>query len=232
MSKLNQKQGLKSLVLARGVSGRAGVVGVSSIFPLVLLLSSIISVVVLSAIGCLAQQADVSLPFELVLTLNPAQSVLHFSVDSTLHVVHGIFKVKSGIVHFDPRSGRAGGEIIVIAPSGESGNGSRDKRMHREILETAEYPEIVFHPTQVVGNVEHTGTSDVKLKGMLSIHGAEHEITAMVHAELSGDRWRGTCTFDVPYVRWGIKDPSNFLLKVKPVVNVEFEMSGNIDTSR
>jgi hypothetical protein len=26
---------------------------------------------------------------------------------------------------------------------------------------------------------------------------------------------------------WGIKDPSNFLLKVKPVVNVELEMSGS-----
>ncbi len=46
-----------------------------------------------------------------------------------------------------------------------------------------------------------------------------------------GDRWRGTGKFEVPYVKWGIKDPSNFLLKVKPVVNVELEMSGEVRAS-
>jgi len=31
----------------------------------------------------------------------------------------------------------------------------------------------------------------------------------------------------VPYIQWGIKDPSNWLLKVKPVVSVELEMTGS-----
>jgi polyisoprenoid-binding protein YceI len=164
--------------------------------------------------------------FEVVLTLDPAQSKVHYTVETTLHTVRGTFNLKSGSIHFDPATGRAGGEIVVFANSGESGNDSRDKRMYKEILETAKYPEVVFHPTQVEGNVASSGPSDVKLHGIFSIHGSDHELTAMVHAELAGDHWTGTGKFEIPYVTWGIKDPSNFFLKVKHVVNVELAMSG------
>jgi polyisoprenoid-binding protein YceI len=163
---------------------------------------------------------------EVALTLDPAQSKVRYTVDTTLHTVHGTFNLKNGSIHFDPATGKAGGEIIVFASSGESGNDSRDKRMHKEILETAKYPEVVFHPTQVEGNVASSGPSDVKLHGIFSIHGTDHKLTALVHAELAGDHWAGTGKFEIPYVTWGIKDPSNFFLKVKHVVNVELEMSG------
>lgn len=163
---------------------------------------------------------------EIALTLDPTQCRVHYAVDSTVHAVHGTFNLKSGSIHFDPSTGKAGGEIVVFATSGESGNDSRDKRMHKEILETGKYPEVVFHPTQIEGKVTASGPSDVKLHGIFSIHGADHELTALVHAELAGDHWTGTGKFEVPYVTWGIKDPSNFFLKVKHVVNVEMDMSG------
>ena len=154
------------------------------------------------------------------------QSKVHWNVDSSLHTVHGTFNFKSGSIHFDPATGKAGGEIVVFASSGDSGNDSRDKRMHQEILETAKYSEVIFQPTLVEGRVASSGPSEVKLHGIFSIHGTDHELTAQVHAELAGDRWTGTGKFEVPYVTWGIKDPSNFFLKVKHVVNVELEMSG------
>jgi polyisoprenoid-binding protein YceI len=163
---------------------------------------------------------------EIVLSLDPAQSKANFSVDTTLHTVHGTFNIKSGIVRFDPETGKASGAIIVFATSGESGNGSRDARMHTEILETTKYPDVVFRPAQVEGKVAPSGASDVKLHGTFSIHGTDHDLTAPVHAEMAGDHWNGTSNFEVPYVTWGIKDPSNFLLKVKHVVHVEMEMSG------
>jgi polyisoprenoid-binding protein YceI len=169
---------------------------------------------------------------EIVLILDPAQSRVHWTLDSTLHTVHGTFALKSGTIHFDPGTGKAGGEIVVQATSGESGNGSRDARMHREILETAKYPEVVFRPTQVDGKVGQPGASDGELRGVFSLHGADHDLTALVHAELTGDSWTGTSKFEVPYVKWGIKDPSNFLLKVKPVVHVQMEMSGKVETMK
>lgn len=169
---------------------------------------------------------------EIVLTLDPARSTVHWTVDSSLHTIHGTFALKSGTLHFDPETGKAGGEIVVAATSGESGSNSRDARMHKEILETPRYPEVIFRPTQVEGRVGQAGASDVKLDGVFSIHGADHDLTALVHAELTGDRWTGTSKFEVPYVKWGIKNPSNFLFKVKPVVSVELEMSGEVKAAQ
>lgn len=208
----------------RALGVRSVTVGALAVFGLALFLSAAASLPQQPA-----PQAAVS---EIVLTLDPTQSSVHWTVDSMLHTVHGTFALKSGTVHFDPETGKAGGEIVVFAPSGESGNSSRDRRMHKEILETAKYPEVVFRPTQVEGKVGQSGTSDVKLGGVFSIHGADHDLTALVHAELTGDRWRGTGKFEVPYVKWGIKDPSNFLLRVKPVVSVELEMSGAVKAAK
>jgi polyisoprenoid-binding protein YceI len=174
--------------------------------------------------------ASASIP-EIVLTLEPAQSQVHWTLNSALHTIHGTFALKSGTVHFNPETGTAGGEIVVYAPSGQSGNASRDKRMHKEILETAKYPDVIFRPMHVEGKVSQSGASEVKLSGRLSIHGADHDLTALVHVELARDRWTGTATFKIPYMEWGIKDPSNFLLKVQPVVSVELETSGAINAA-
>lgn len=172
-------------------------------------------------------QATQAAAQEVTLDVDPAQSTVHYMVDSTLHTVHGTFALKKGsALHFDPESGKAGGEVAVYATSGESGNSSRDERMHKEILETKKYPDAIFRPQQIEGKVARNGASDVKVHGIMLLHGGEHEIVALVHAEVAGDRWKGTAKFDVPYIQWGIKDPSNWLLKVKPVVNVELEMAG------
>lgn len=168
----------------------------------------------------------------LSLSLDPAQSKVHWTLPGSLHTVHGTFAVTRGALTFDPGSGKAGGEIVVNARSGASGNESRDSRMHKEILETAKYPEVIFRPAQVEGKVAASGPCDVKVRGTLSVHGADHEVTATVHAELTAATWKGTAKFDVPYVAWGIKNPSNFLLKADKVVGIEVEMAGPLQSSR
>ncbi len=80
------------------------------------------------------QQTSEAPASEVVLTIDPAKSKVQWIVDSTLHTVHGTFNLKSGTLRFDLVTGRAGGEIVVYASSGESGNNSRDARMHKEIF--------------------------------------------------------------------------------------------------
>ena len=164
-------------------------------------------------------------------SLDPAQSKVHYTVDTSLHTVHGTFNVKSGAMTFDPAGGKASGEVVVFATSGDSGNSSRDARMHKEILETQKYPDAIFRPTQVEGTVAPSGGSDVKVHGTINVHGQDHEIVAWVHADMTADHWKGTAKFDVPYIQWGIKDPSNWILKVKPVVNIELDMAGTAKAS-
>ena len=171
-------------------------------------------------------QAAQATTHEIALTLDPAQTKLHFSVDSTLHMVHGSFALKSGSLQIDPQTGKASGAIVVNAISGETGNNSRDQRMHKEILETWKFADATFRPSQIDGQVLLTTPSDFKVKGIITLHGTDHELVADVHSEFNGDHWRGTAKFEIPYTKWGIKDPSNFLLKVKPVVNVELELAG------
>jgi len=163
---------------------------------------------------------------EVALNFEPAQTKVHYMVDSSLHTVHGTFALKSGSLRFDPQSGKADGAIVVNATTGESGKSSRDARMHKEILETWKFAEATFRPTQIDGQVSLTAASDFNVKGIMTLHGSDHELMVPVHSEFSGDQWKGIAKFDIPYTRWGIKDPSNFFLHVKPVVNIEIEMSG------
>lgn len=171
-------------------------------------------------------QAAPAAAHEITLTFEPAQTKVHYMVDSTLHTVHGTFALKSGTLHFDPETGKADGAIVVDAASGESGNNSRDARMHKEILETWKYAEATFRPTQIDGQISLSAASDFKVKGIITLHGSDHELLVPVHSEFSREHWKGTAKFEIPYTKWEIKDPSNFFLHVNPVVNMELEMAG------
>lgn len=179
-----------------------------------------------------AKQDQAAASDQISLSFDPAQSTVNWDVDSTLHTVHGTFMLTRGAIKFVPDTGKASGEIVVSALSGKTDNSSRDAKMHKEILETAKFPDASFRPTQIEGNVARTGASDVKVRGIFSVHGVDHHLTADVHVEMSPERWKATCKFEVPYIAWGIKDPSNFLLKVKSVVNVEIEAQGAVQTGK
>jgi len=161
-------------------------------------------------------------------TLNfvPAQTTVNFTLGDVLHTVHGSFNLKSGQVHFAPASNAINGEIVVDSASGNSGSTGRDRKMHKEILESARYSEVTFLPDRVEGRVLALGTSVVQVHGMFGIHGAEHEITVPAQVELAPDHWRLTVHFVVPYVKWGMKDPSTFILRVEKTVDIDLDASG------
>ena len=62
---------------------------------------------------------------------------------------------------------------------------------------------------------------------MFGIHGDEHEITVPAQVELAPDHWSLTVHFKVPYVKWGMKDPSTFVLRVDKTVAIDLRASGS-----
>jgi polyisoprenoid-binding protein YceI len=154
---------------------------------------------------------------------DPARTKVHFSLDSVLHTVHGTFNLKRGVIRFDTASGDATGELIVDATSGESGNESRDRRMHKSILESAQFTEVKFVPRRVEGQIAPEGESSVLVHGIMTLHGKGHEFTlpATVRRDTAGLAVRSS--FSIPYIAWELKNPSTFLLRVSDKVNIQIE---------
>ena len=163
---------------------------------------------------------------EYTLPLTPAATKIEWTLSDPLHTVKGTFKLKRGTIRFDPETGKAGGEVVVDVASGESGSGARDSRMQANVLESGKYPEAVFTPDRIEGKLGLTGESQVRVHGVFRIHGADHEMTMNAAVKGVGDRMDLRITFEVPYVAWGMKDPSNFLLKVGTTVGMSIEAGG------
>lgn len=169
---------------------------------------------------------------EIALTLDASQSKVHYTLGTTLHTVHGTFAFKRGTISIDPETGAASGEIVADAASGESGDSSRDQKMHKDVLESGRFTEVVFRPDRVEGRVPSEGAANVQLHGTFLLHGSQHELTVPIQAELTRDHWKGGAKFRIPYIDWGLKSPSNFLLKADPVVDLELEMTGAVQTAQ
>jgi polyisoprenoid-binding protein YceI len=163
---------------------------------------------------------------EMVLDLDPAQSVVNFTLPDVVHTVHGAFKLKSGAVRFDPATGKAVGEVIVDVASGDSGSSARDRRMHKDILESSRYPDAVFAPDRFDGHFGPDGSADLQVHGLFKIHGTEHEVTFPMRVEMQGEQVTATTHFVIPYVKWGMKNPSNFILRVSDKVQIEIRATG------
>ncbi|HMK21824.1 MAG TPA: YceI family protein [Terriglobales bacterium] len=162
------------------------------------------------------------------LRCDPAQTTANFTLSATLHSVHGAFRSKQCELRFDPATGVISGEIVFDATSGNTGNEGRDKKMHNDVLESGRYPEIAFRPDRVEGKVADGVASSLTVHGMFRIHGVEHELNIPVDAKLASDHWEAHAQFKIPYIRWGMKNPSKAFLRVGDTVEVEFQGEGKL----
>jgi polyisoprenoid-binding protein YceI len=182
--------------------------------------ATLLGLLLVFAIAAGAQQTRV--------TLDPSQTVINWTLEATLHTVHGTFKLVSGNILFDFKTGNASGEIVMNAKSGESGNSTRDGKMQKEVLESDRFPEITFLPRHVSGKLAAQGGSTLQVQGTLRIHGGDHDLTLSLPVHVQGSRATATAKFEVPYQAWGMKNPSTLFLKVDSKVVIDVSASATL----
>src|SRR3984957_8978676 len=164
-------------------------------------------ILVVSGLGATASAQEVALQ------VDSSKSTVKFTLGDALRLV--------------PASGTISGEIVVDAKSGESGSGMRDRKMHKEILESDRYPEISFRPAMVEGATA-TGKFSARVRGMFSIHGVDREITVPAEVDIEPDHWSASVHFTVPYEKWGMKNPSTMFLRVSDSVEIDLAAVGSV----
>jgi polyisoprenoid-binding protein YceI len=162
------------------------------------------------------------------LSLDPTRSEIHFTLTDSLHSVHGTFHIQQGEIAFDPSTSKAAGSISVDALSGQSGNSVRDHRMTKDELKAPDFKTITFAPTRITGTLNSTGDSTLQVHGVFTLLGTPHEIDLPMQVQVSGDQLHTVGSFAVPYVQWGLKDPSTFMIHVNKEVRIELSLVGTL----
>jgi len=169
-------------------------------------------------------------PRPLILHFDPAHTQIRWTLADVLHTVHGTFQLKGGLVSFTPATGAAEGELLVDLDSGNSGNSARDHKMKKDVLETPTYPEAIFHPEKVSGTLRSGATQQVTVDGTFTIHGHDHPLRMIVSAQMThATHAHLTTHFTIPYVQWGMKDPSTFVLRVGKQVSIDVTADATVD---
>lgn len=179
---------------------------------------------------CALAGASPAAAAETVVQLDPDATEVSFVLGATGHDVHGTFGFQEGTIRFDPATGKASGELVVDATVADTGNESRDKTMHNKVLETDRFPRIVFHVERVEGSLPEQGKGSLQLHGTMEIHGGEHHLTMPTEVDRDGDSVHATTHFDIPFVEWGMKDPSILFLRVEKNVAVSVETEGHLSS--
>ncbi len=102
---------------------------------------------------------------------------VNYTLDTTLHTVHGTFVLKRGTIRVEA-DGKASGEIVAdAATSGQRrGFGARQKDAQGCAGEREVHARLCFRPDRVDGKFPAGGAVSVQMHGVFALHGSEHEI--------------------------------------------------------
>ena len=117
---------------------------------------------------------------------------------------------------------------MVAAGSGNSGDKGRDKKMLSDVLDVDHFAEITFVPQSFQGAIAASGDSTIQVTGIFSLHGMSHDLTVPMQLHIEGGNLTAKTHFAVPYVKWGLKDPSIFILKVAKDVDIDLTLTGRL----
>jgi polyisoprenoid-binding protein YceI len=183
------------------------------------------SIAVFALVGLLAPAA---LAQHQTFVVNPDSSEVKMTLNTTHEVVNGTFHIQSGSIGFDRSNPQMSGSMVVLAGSGKTGNGSRDKKMNKDILVVEQYATVSFEPKTYSGPIAPSGDSTLQVTGIFTLLGKPHQITIPILVHLEGANTAVKAHFVVPYIEWGLKDPSFLVWKADHDVAIDLSLAGTI----
>ena len=181
---------------------------------------AVLALVVIVAPAVLAQRQTFD--------VSPDASEVRMALKTTHEIVNGTFHIQSGSIEFDRSTPKMSGSVIVLAGSGKTGNDSRDKKMNKDILKVEEYATISFEPKTHTGAIAPSGDSSIQVAGTFTLLGTPHEISVPMLVHLDGASATAKAHFVVPYVQWGLKNPSFLIWKADNDVAIDLNLVGTI----
>jgi polyisoprenoid-binding protein YceI len=160
--------------------------------------------------------------------VNPDASEVKIALQTTHELVNGTFHVQSGSIEFDRSSPKLLGSVVVFAGSGKTGNNSRDKKMNKDILRVDQFATVSFEPKAYVGAIALSGNSTIQVTGIFTLLGTPHEITIPILVQLEGTAATAKAHFVIPYLQWGLKDPSLMFWKADKDVAIDLFLAGRL----
>ena len=160
--------------------------------------------------------------------VNPDASEVKITLNTTHEVVNGTFHVQSGSIEFDRSTAKMQGSVVVFAGSGKTGNDSRDKKMNKDILKVEQYATVSFEPKTYTGAIALSGDSTIQVTGAFTLLGTPHQITIPMVVHLEGKTASAKAHFVVPYVQWGLKNPSFLIWKADNDVAIDLNLAGRL----
>lgn len=172
--------------------------------------------------------APVGAAEEGTLVLDPEASSVGFTLGATLHSVRGKGRFLGGELRFAPEGGPASGTVRIDARSFDTGIDARDEDMHGKVLLSEAHPVILFRAERLEVHDRAGDRARVTLHGRAELAGREHALGVPAELRREGDTLRAEGSFRLPYVAWGLRDLSTFVLRVDDTVTVHFEVVGRL----
>ena len=163
-------------------------------------------------------------------TIDPNASDVKMTLKTTHEIVDGTFHVDSGSIGFDRKVSSISGTVVVAAGSGKTGNDSRDKKMNKDILKVQQYSTVIFTPKSYIGNIALSGDSTIQVEGAITLLGTPHDITVPMRVHIDGAGCTAKTHFMIPYVQWGLKNPSFLIWKANNDVAIDLALVGRLSS--
>lgn len=183
---------------------------------------------VFAAFAVAAMLTHTALAQHQTFAVNPDASEVKMTLKTNHEIVNGTFHVQSGSIEFDRSASKIAGSVVVAAGSGKTGNDSRDKKMDKDILKVDKFTTVSFAPKTYTGTIAASGDSTIQVSGVLTLLGTPHDLTVPMLIHLDGGAASAKAQFVIPYVQWGLKNPSFMIWKAENDVAIDLNLVGPV----